>query len=174
MRRMREVERRPSAAGETVFVDESVYPDVDYWYRVIAVRADGTQSAASAPSLARPFSSMPPDPPSLTSVTRAAALRRAIACEVARRDWPLQLFRRKRGTPDWQSARGPNIGPAGRIDVAALTPSWTGTGYRLDLEDEVPADPLDASDLSTKYVYRLRVVDPRGRAADSDDVEQTP
>lgn len=174
VRRMREVERRPSAAGETVFVDESVYPDVDYWYRVIAVRADGTQSAASAPSLARPFSSMPPDPPSLTSVTRAAALRRAIACEVARRDWPLQLFRRKRGTPDWQSARGPNIGPAGRIDVAALTPSWTGTGYRLDLEDEVPADPLDASDLSTKYVYRLRVVDPRGRAADSDDVEQTP
>lgn len=174
VRLMREIERRPSAAGETVFVDESVYPDVDYWYRVIAVRADGTQSAASASSLARPFSSMPPDPPMVTSVTRSAALRRAIAVVVARRDWKLQVFRRRKGTPGWEPSVGAHIGEGGRIDVAALTPVWNGSGYRLEVEDQVPSDPEDSSDLSNKYVYRVRVVDPRGRTADSVDVEQSP
>lgn len=174
VRLMREVERRPGAAGETVFVDEGVYPDVDYWYRVIAVRADGTQSSPSAPSLARPFSSMPPEPPAVTSVTRSAALRRAVAVVVARRDWKLQIFRRRKGTPGWEPSVGAHIGEGGRIDVAALAPVWNGSGYRLELEDQVPADADDALDLNNKYVYRIRVIDPRGRSADSPDVEQSP
>lgn len=149
----------PPAADEVQLVDSNLYADIDYWYRVAAISDDGTMSAPTEPLRARPFTSGPPTAPEIVSVERDATLPhlRVVTCLIARRDYPTLLMRRAAGTLEWKTAQ---------VDFTAATPAPA--GYQLIIED-APPDP------AATYVYRLRVTDPLGRVAESDDVmEEAP
>jgi hypothetical protein len=145
-------------AGEVQLADSGLYADVDYWYRVAAIGADGTMSVPTEPLRARPYASGPPAAPEIVSVARDGTLPhlRFVECLVARRDYPMLLLRRMRGTLEWQATPVSFTG-------ATSVPS----GYRLTIED-TPPDP------AARYVYRLRVTDLLGRIAESEPVEEAP
>jgi hypothetical protein len=168
VRRMRLVGDHPSEPiDDTIFEDGGLYPDVDYWYRAVAVMADGTLSPPAAPVRVRPFSNVPPPPPSVITVLRTPATpTRRITAVIPRRDLPLVLLRRGKGLVDWQAATGPNIGPGGLVDVMALSPLPVAGGYELTIVDEVPVAPDE------HYLYRLRLRDALGRTGDSAAVEE--
>jgi hypothetical protein len=170
VRRMRVIgEQPPASSDDTIFEDEGLYPDVDYWYRAVAVLADGTLSPPSAPVRVRPFSNVPPPPPSVLAVVRTPATpKRQITAVIPRRDLPLVLLRRGKGLVDWQAASGPHIGPGGLVDVMALSPLPVAAGYELTIVDEVAIAPDE------RYVYRLRLRDALGRFAESAMVEEAP
>jgi len=176
LRRMRLVARveivapAPSESPSDVIVeDHEVFADVDYWYSVVALTADGTTSVPSAPMRARPFTKLPPPAPVLLTAARqgATAIRR-ITCVLPRRDLPVVLQRRQKGRIDWRNATGPHILTGGRIDVSALVPLAVPQGYEISVDDEV------AADVNERYVYRLRLNDERGLTAESHAIEETP
>jgi hypothetical protein len=169
MRLVREVDVA-SSSEPSMLTDDGLYADIDYLYRVVAAAADGTPSIPSAVLLARPFTSLPPDPPSILSVARVGTTpRRTLTCEIGRRDQPLMLYRRKAGELGWIPASGPHV-TSGLVDVAALTPAPVpvGAGYRIEVQDDVAIDP------NGSYVYLLRVRDARGRSRDGDAKGEAP
>lgn len=146
----------PAGAEVIQLVDSSLYADVDYWYRVAAFSADGTMSAPTEPLRARPFTSGPPVAPEIVSVERDTTLPhlRVVDCLVARRDYPMSLLRRVRGTIDWLATP---------VDFTGATPAPN--GYQLTIEDAPP-------DAAETYVYQLRVTDLQGRIAESNAVAE--
>lgn len=143
-------------AEDLQLADSNLYADVDYWYRVAALSADGTMSAPSEPLRARPYTSGPPVAPEIVSVERDETLPhlRVVDCRLARRDYPALLLRRVRGTFDWRAM------PVDFTDATSAA-----NGYHLTIEDS-PPDPAET------YVYQLRVTDRQGRIAESDVVEE--
>jgi|GEM_PF-5142585 len=166
LRRMRLVARPLPAIDDTSILDSALFAEVDYWYRVVALAADGAPSAPSEPLRARPYSVLPPPSPIVTGVVRSAALRQ-ITCVVQRRDYRLSLFRRIRGQVDWHAASGPHV-EAGAIDVAALAPAPVSGGYQLVVTDDPSPRPDE------RYLYFVRVRDGQGRTTDSAAVEESP
>lgn len=158
-----------SSTEPTIFDDDALYADIDYWYRLVALAADGAMSPPGAPLRARPYSSLPPPAPTLLAVVRqGATATRRVTCVVPRRDLPLTLLRRRKGELDVQPAAGPHIASGGFVDVAAVPQATVAEGYQLTVDDVVPADP------NARYVYRLRLRDRQGRFVESATVEETP
>jgi hypothetical protein len=69
---------------------------------------------------------------------------------------------------EWHTAEGPHIGTNGLVNVMALSPVPVAGGSEIAIDDEVPSDPDE------RYVYRLRLRDPRGRTAESVPVQEAP
>jgi hypothetical protein len=148
----------PPEVAELQLLDANLYADVDYWYRVAAISADGTMSVPTEPLRVRPFTSGPPAAPQIVTVARDEMLPhlRVVTCLVARRDYPTLLLRRARGTLEWKATA---------VDFAAATPAPN--GYQLIIEDAPP-------DAAETYLYLLRVTDRLGRTAESDVMEEAP
>ena len=170
VRRMRLIATlAPVSGDDTVVADEGLYADTDYWYRIVAVSPDGTLSPASAPAHVRPFTNAAPPAPSIVTVEREGTTpSRRVRAVVPRRDFPVTLLRRRRDRVEWQPATGPHIGPYGVLDMPALSPVPTSDGYAITVDDQV------AADVDARYVYRLRLSDPRGRVSESPVVEEMP
>ena len=165
MRLLREA-ATPSTAQLLQIDDHEVFPDVDYWYRAVAVGANGT-STPSAAVLARPFTTLPPEAPTIVEARRLSpAGAVAVRARIARRDLPLFLLRRATGAVGLKPASGPGIGPDGRLDLTVLTAQPNADGYEITVQDQAPA--------GTVFRYLLRVRDAQGRQSESDPVEETP
>jgi hypothetical protein len=151
-----------SPPPDLLLSDGSVFADVDYWYRVVALAEGGEVSPPSGERLARPFSSEPPPAPAIVSVKRHQTQpRRQLTCVVARRDYALALFRRERGELSFRFGTGPELGEGGAIDLGALATEPVTGGWRFVVEDSVP-------DMNADYFYFLRMRDGRGRTSDSE------
>jgi hypothetical protein len=154
-----------------ILLDNELHADVDYWYRLVAVAADGTCSDPTEAVRVRVTSTEPPRPGEVLAVERVAAdpAARAVSFRVPRRDYPVYLFRRGLAEP-W--ARLANIGaltPDGTVRLSDFTPVSLDSppgGWRYDVTDTVP-DPDGI------YRYYVRVIDPRDRVTDSPALAET-
>jgi hypothetical protein len=167
VRRMRLVGEAEVAAGQEAELDDhDVYPDADYWYRVVALGETGP-SEPSAPAVARPYSSVPPPPPVLLGARRLSPGGSvSVSCSVGRRDYPLFLLRRLVGRVEWLPAEGAHFDGDGRIDMSAVATTSTANGYAFAIEDLAPANGT--------FRYVLRTRDGQGRGAESNEVEEIP
>lgn len=173
IRRMLPVETlRPVPATPPVFLlDNEIHADVDYWYRLVAVAADGTCSDPTEPVRVRVTSTEPPRPGEVLAVERVpgAPASRAVSFRVPRRDYPVYLFRRGLTDPWAQVANLSTLTPEGTVRLSDLTPVSLGSltgGWRYDVTDTVP-DPEGI------YRYSVRVIDPRDRVTDSPALAET-
>ena len=170
MRLVREAATAP-APQELQLADHDVFPDVDYWYRAVAVGPNGA-SPPSAAVLARPFTTLPPQAPVLVEARRLPAGQVAVRARIARRDLPLFLLRRAEGSVGWKPATGTGIGPDGRLDMAVVPaqPAQPITdGYEISVQDQAPTGSP-----GTVFRYLVRVLDSQGRQSESNQLEETP
>jgi hypothetical protein len=165
VRTMRLVDEVHAPAGQELLVeDHDVFPDVDYWYRAVAVGANGV-SAPSAAVLARPSTTEPPQAPEVVEALRLPTSEVAVRALVARRDLPLFLLRRATGTVGWKPAVGIGIGPDGTLDMTVVDPQPSGDGYEIVVRDHAPVGIV--------FRYLVRVRDSMGRQAQSSQLEET-
>jgi hypothetical protein len=165
VRTMRIVAEIPSSALGFAVTDSDLYPDADYWYRAVAVGPNGA-SQPSAAVVGRAFSSQPPSPPMIDEARRMAGGQVRITAHVSRRDLALFLLRRRVGAIGWTPAAGTGIAQDGRLDTAAVPSQLDGDGYQLTIEDQAPT--------GTVFRYMLRVRDPRGLEAQSNQHQEEP
>jgi hypothetical protein len=163
LRLMRPVVDLPavSTTEPITWIDEDVYPDIPYYYRFVALDEDGVQSEPTHARSAVAWSSLPPDPPEIANVKIPAGgggVRR-VRIVLARRDYPLTVFRVRRGAPGSTYITGSDP-DTGTLDVGALSPVLVDGRWRIDVDDVVP-------DATAVWAYRARVTDPRGRQAHS-------
>lgn len=166
VRTMRLVSEIPAPPGgqELQVEDHEVFPDVDYWYRAVAVGASGA-SAPSAAVLARPYTTEPPQAPVVAEALRLPTGQVAVRARVARRDLPLFLLRRATGTVGWKPAFGAGIGSDGRLDMSVLDTQPSGDGYEVVVWDQASA--------GTVFRYLIRVRDSMGRQSESNQMQET-
>ncbi len=158
-----------STTQELQLEDHDVFPDVDYWYRAVAVGPNGV-SPPSAAVLARPFTTLPPQAPTLVKVRRLSpAGPVAVRAQIARRDLPLFLLRRATGALGWKPASGTGIGPDGRLDMTVLAAQPNAAGYELNVQDQAQ----DQASAGTVFLYLVRVRDAQGRQSESEPMEET-
>lgn len=165
VRMMRIVAEIPSSASGFEVADSDLYPDVDYWYRAVAVGPYGA-SSPSAAVVGRAFSSQPPVPPVIDEARRMPGGQVRITAHVSRRDLALYLQRRRVGTIGWTPAAGTGVAQDGRLDTASLPSQLDGDGYQLTIEDQAPSGAV--------FRYMLRVRDPRALEAQSNQQEEAP
>lgn len=155
------------ADGDPIAItDDGLLPDAVHFYRVVGLGNGGLRSEPTEIVAARPYSTVPPPAPVLTSVVRQVAPPNVtkLTFTIPRRDYRVTVLRRMRpGAYELISANGVN----GFIDLAALTVTAVAAGYEVTLFDTIP-DP------ASTYVYRVRVRDPRDRFSDGAEVEETP
>ena len=167
VRTMRPVATASATDQTQVVIDDGLFADIDYFYRVVAIGEQGVRSPPTQPLLARPYSTQPPEPPELLEVLRPSSdpSKRQVTWTLPRRDYTVTLYRRTRGFGYWGFADA--VGEDGALDLGTLTATLENGHYRYSIGDSVP-DP------DALYTYRLRITDPRGRSADSFAVEESP
>jgi hypothetical protein len=161
---MRPVLTLPTApvAEPMVLEDVDLHADLDYWYRLVAVAADGTCSDATEPVRVRLTSTAPPRPGEVLAVERVVTdpAARKVSFRLPRRDYSVYLFRRGLADPWAKVAQIGALAPDGTVRLSDLTPVSLNGGWRYDVTDTVP-DPDGI------YRYHVRVIDPRDRVRDS-------
>jgi len=168
VRRMRPTAVVAASASVVVLADSDLLADVDYYYRVVAVNADGVRSTPSSPVTIRATSSQPPETATVEEVSRPPdPSRRGVRVRLPRRDYTVTLLRRQRGVPGWSPANTPVTRADGSFDVAALPTVVDAGAYVVTTEDLVPAP-------AARWTYRVEIVDPRGRRSMSAVVEDSP
>jgi hypothetical protein len=168
VRRMRPTAVVAASASVVVLADSDLLADVDYYYRVVAVNADGVRSTPSSPVTIRATSSQPPETATVEEVSRPPdPSRRGVRVRLPRRDYTVTLLRRQRGVPGWSPANTPVTRADGSFDVAALPTVVDAGAYVVTTEDLVPAP-------AARWAYRVEIVDPRGRRSMSAVVEDSP
>jgi hypothetical protein len=165
VRTMRVVAEIPSSTTSLEVADTDLYPDIDYWYRAVAIGPEGV-SPPSAAVVGRAFSSQPPVPPVINEARRMPAGHVRITAHVNRRDLPILLQRRPVGVIVWRPTAGPGIAQDGRLDTAVFPSQLDGDGYQLTIEDQAPS--------GTVFRYRMTARDPRGVEAHSNQQQEEP
>ena len=148
----------PPPDDPTLLLDTGLFDEVDYFYRVVAIGADGQRSAPTIAMRARPVSQGPPPAVEVQAIARNPAQpgRRRVALKIPRRDYPIFLFRRRQFALAWETPSASGVEADGRLDFSALSTTPLADGYQVSVDDLVPAD--DAA-----WSYVARIEDPRGR-----------
>ncbi len=148
----------PPPDDPTLLLDTGLFDEVDYFYRIVAIGADGQRSAPTIAMRARPVSQGPPPAVEVQAIARNPAQpgRRRVALKIPRRDYPIFLFRRRQFALAWETPSARGVEADGRLDFSALSTTPLADGYQVSVDDLVPAD--DAA-----WSYVARIEDPRGR-----------
>jgi hypothetical protein len=159
MKPVQDIDMAGVTAAGVVFQDVDLIPDATYFYRAVAHGAGTARSLPTEIITVRVFSTVAPPAPQVVSVKKPLGLpmQRDVVFRIPRRDYRVSVLRRGAEDPDWL---------VDDVDLATLTVAPSGTAYQVQLSDTVPV-------AAAKYTYRIRITDPRERAAESASVEES-